>query len=308
MSISCARKRVLHRTRSTHIVDPNPEREMPILSPEHRPNLLRADCTECFGLCCVALSFERSADFALTKSAGDPCVNLTSDFACGIHERLRPSGFKGCTVFDCFGAGQKVAQTSYSGVSWRDNPASRQEMFAVFPVMRDLHEMLWYLTEAAELPLPPALSREVSAACHSVAELTELAPAELLRVDAAAQREPIVTLLAQVSEHIRSRMAVPWKRSKKTRDVAPRADLMARAFSGDSLRGANLRGAYLIAADLTDADLTLTDLIGADLRDARLHGANLSESLFLTQQQVNSALGDALTSLPSSLERPAHWV
>lgn len=308
MAISCARKRVLPRTRTAHTVDPHPESEMPVPSPENRPNLLRADCTECFGLCCVALSFERSADFALTKSAGDPCVNLTSDFACGIHERLRPSGFKGCTVFDCFGAGQKVAQTSYSGVSWRENPASQQEMFAVFPVMRDLHELLWYLTEAAELPLPPALSREVSAAYESVTELTELAPAELLRVDAATQRKPIVSLLAEVSEHIRSHMAVPWKRTKKTRDVAPRADLMGRAFSGDSVRGANLRGAYLIAADLTDADLTMTDLIGADLRDARLHGAYLRESLFLTQQQVNSALGNALTSLPSRLARPAHWV
>jgi hypothetical protein len=280
---------------------------MPIPSRDDRRDLLRADCTACFGLCCVALSFQRSADFAFDKPAGDPCVNLQSNFACGIHERLRPSGFKGCTVFECFGAGQKVAQTSYNGVSWRENPASQREMFAVFAVMQDLHELLWYLSEAAQLPLTSALVKEVSAAYRSVTKITELAPDELLRVDVQAHRESIVTLLSQVSERARSRMAAPWKMSKKTRDVGPRSDLMGRTFSGSSLRGANLRGAYLIAANLTDADLTMTDLIGADLRDARLHHANLSESLFLTQQQVNSAIGGSSTRLPRGLERPSHW-
>lgn len=280
---------------------------MPIPSRDDRRNLLSANCAECFGLCCVALSFERSTDFAINKSAGDPCVNLQPDFACGIHKRLRPSGFKGCTVFDCFGAGQKVAQTSYLGVSWRDSPSTQHEMFAVFPVMRNLHELLWYLSEAIELPLPSVLSEEVSAAYRSTTELTELNPVELLRIDGRAHREPIVMLLSTASEHIRAQMVMPWSPGKKTRDVGPRADLVGRTFSGISLRGANLRGAYLIAADLTGADLTLTDLIGADLRDARLHGADLSASLFVTQPQANSAMGDASTRLPPGIERPAHW-
>jgi len=280
---------------------------MSMPSRDHRRDLLSADCARCFGLCCVALSFQRSADFALDKPAGDPCVNLQPDFACGIHERLRPSGFKGCSVFDCFGAGQAVAQTSYQGVSWRDNPGSRQEMFAVFPVMRDLHELLWYLSEAAELHLTPGLSEQVSAAYDSTTKLARLAPDALLRLDERAHREPIVTLLGTVSEQIRRAMDAPWKPSKNTRDVGPRSDLIGRTFTDASLRGANLRGAYLIAADLTGADLTRTDLIGADLRDARLHRADLSVSLFLTQQQVNSAIGGSSTRLPAALARPAHW-
>ena len=280
---------------------------MPIPSRDDRHNFLSADCTNCFGLCCVALSFQRSADFAFDKPAAEPCVNLQPDFACGIHRQLRPSGFKGCTVFDCFGAGQKVAQRSYQGVSWREDPASQQEMFAVFPVMRDLHELLWYLSEAVELPLDPALSREVVASYTSTTNLAELIPDRLLRIDASVHREGVVTLLGRVSEHIRSRMAEPWKRTKNTRDVGPRSDLMGRTFVGTSLRGANLRGAYLIAADLTNADLTMTDLIGADLRDARLHNANMAESLFLTQQQANSAIGNSATRLPPGLQRPSHW-
>ena len=50
-----------------------------------------------------------------------------------------------------------------------------------------------------------------------------------------------------------------------------------------------------------------TDLIGADLRDADLRGANLTGSIFLTQVQVNSAIGDMHTQLPASLRHPAHW-
>jgi hypothetical protein len=280
---------------------------MPIPSRDHRRDLLRANCSDCFGLCCVALSFQRSADFAEDKPAGAPCVNLQADFGCGIHERLRPSGYKGCTVFDCFGAGQKIAQSTYRGVSWRDHPETRQQMFSVFPVMRDLHELLWYLTEAADLPLDSTLAGEVDAALASTNELTESSGPELLSIDATGHRRIVVALLGRASEQVRSAMPAPWKKSRSTRDVGPRSDLMGRSFTGTSLRGANLRGSYLIGADLREADLTLTDLIGADLRDARLERADLSRSLFLTQQQVNSAAGDSATRLPPALQRPSHW-
>jgi uncharacterized protein YjbI with pentapeptide repeats len=73
------------------------------------------------------------------------------------------------------------------------------------------------------------------------------------------------------------------------------------------MRGANLRGAYLIAADLRGADLRSADLIGADFRDADIRGADLTESIFLTQSQLNAAKGDSNTKLPPSLSRPTHW-
>jgi hypothetical protein len=50
---------------------------------------LHADCANCFGLCCVALPFAASADFAADKDAGVPCTHLRDDFGCGIHDRLR---------------------------------------------------------------------------------------------------------------------------------------------------------------------------------------------------------------------------
>ena len=85
---------------------------------------LHADCARCFGLCCVALPFARSADFAVDKPAGTPCTNLQEDFRCGIHGALRERGFAGCTVFDCFGAGQKVSQVTFGGQDWRRAPGT----------------------------------------------------------------------------------------------------------------------------------------------------------------------------------------
>lgn len=280
---------------------------MPIPSREHRRELLRADCSNCFGLCCTALAFTRSADFAFDKASGEPCVNLEADFSCGIHHRLRSTGFKGCTVFDCYGAGQKLAQRSYRGVSWMADPSTREQMFAVFPKMRQLHELLWYLSEAMELKLTAELSREVTLSYASTAQLTELEPQALLELDADAHREVIVDLLGHVSQQVRAAVGRPGKKSKATRDIGPRADLMGRKLANTNLRGTNLRGAYLIATDLSGCDFTAADLIGADLRDAQLANANLSQALFVTQQQVNSATGDSATSLPPALERPAHW-
>ncbi|MEV6929298.1 pentapeptide repeat-containing protein [Dactylosporangium sp. NPDC051485] len=119
---------------------------------------LRADCSRCFGLCCVAPTFARSSDFAIDKPAGQPCPNLGDTFRCGIHTRLRERGFAGCTVYDCFGAGQHVAQVVYEGRDWRGDPASAPRMFDVFAAVRILHELLWYLTEARHLAesLPPS--------------------------------------------------------------------------------------------------------------------------------------------------------
>lgn len=261
---------------------------------------LRADCGSCFGLCCVALPFAASTDFAIGKGAGEPCRNLRSDFRCGIHSRLREEGFKGCTVYDCFGAGQKVSQLTFEGRDWRRHPGTASEMFAVLPTMRHLHELLWYLTETLTLPAARPVHGAVRRALGETERLTQGSASELMELDVAAHRDRVNQLLLRTSELIRAR--IPGK--KKNRRGA---DLIGADLRGADLRGANLRGARLIAADLTRADLTAADLIGADFRDADLSGADLREAIFLTQAQLAAAKGDAATRLPPSLTRPAHW-
>lgn len=264
---------------------------------------LRADCGNCFGLCCVALHLVRSADFPLDKPAGEPCVNLAADFRCGIHAQLRERGFAGCTVFDCLGAGQKISQVTFGGADWRQNPGTARRMFSAFPIMRQLHELLWYLTEelslhAAQLDLD--LDADLRDAIDRVDELTRADADTLLGFDVAALRGEVNPLLLRVSELARA--DVPGRRTNHRN-----ANLFAARLRGADLRGANLRGALLIAADLRKADLRSADVTGADLRDADVRGADLSDTLFLTQGQLDAAKGDAATRLPSALRRPAHW-
>ncbi|MGP3977410.1 pentapeptide repeat-containing protein [Streptomyces sp. 8N114] len=248
---------------------------------------LRADCGSCAGLCCVALPFTASADFAVDKSAGKRCANLTAENRCSIHARLRESGFTGCSVFDCYGAGQRVTA--------REGLAPGPEMFEVFRVTRQLHELLWLLTEAEAA----GYDREAGLLIAEIDALVE-GDADVLRgVGVDAWRGRVGPVLERVSERVRSGLG--------GRDLR-RADLMGARLRGERLRGATLRGALLIAADLRGADLRQVDFLGADLRDTDLRGADLSGSLFLTQPQLNAARGDATTTVPDTLTRPAHWL
>lgn len=261
---------------------------------------LRADCERCFALCCVAPAFSASADFAINKDAGQACPNLKSDFGCGIHTHLRQQGFPGCTVYDCFGAGQKVSQVTFGGQDWRRAPRTAQQMFEVFPIMRQLHELLWYLTEALTLQPARSLRGELSLALDETERLTHNSPDSLMELDLAAHRRDVNSLLLRTSEFVRAD-------TRRKRNEHRGADLIGADLKGADLRGANLRGAYLIGADLSGADLRVADLIGADFRDADLSGADLTDSIFLTQSQLDAAKGDADTKLPPALSRPTHW-
>ena len=238
---------------------------------------LAADCSRCAGLCCVAPAFAKSSDFAIDKPAGKPCPNLGGDFRCGIHEHLEQRGFKGCTVFDCFGAGQHLTQDTFGGADFHQQP----RMLALLPVMRALHELLWYLSEALKLDEARRLHPKLRAAQERTEQLAGGTPDELAAIDLDSYRRKVNPLLSKASELARA-------------GTGPRPDhrganLIGRRLRGADLRGANLRGALLIGADLREADLRRADLTGADLRGADLRGADLTGALFVTQSQLRSA-------------------
>lgn len=241
---------------------------------------LKADCAKCFGLCCVVPAFSRSADFAIDKPAGKACLNLREDFGCGIHDHLRSAGFSGCTAYDCFGAGQHVAQVTFGGKDWRSSPSLRDSMFAVFPVMGRLHELSYYLTEALSIPAAASLLPLIQSTLSELARLTELDAVSLVALDLQPHWRRTDELLTEVSAQARAGL-----RGKDRRG----ADLIGADLRGQDLRGANLRGARLIRADLRGADLRRADMIGADLRGADLREADLTGALFLTRSQLAAA-------------------
>lgn len=260
---------------------------------------LRPDCARCFGLCCVAPGFAASADFAIDKPPGKPCPHLEPDFRCAIHERLRLEGFPGCVAFDCFGAGQRIAQMTFGGRSWRDAPETAAAMFAAFRVLRDLHELAWYLEEALGVTAGAART-ELRLALDETERLARGDAAALVNLDADRYRARVNPLLLAVSAAVRARVrpSPPDRRG---------ADLAGRDLRGTNLRAASLRGALLLGADLRGADLRSADFTGADLRGADLSGADLSGALFLVQSQLDAALGDPATRLPPAVTRPPHW-
>lgn len=120
---------------------------------------LKPDCAACAALCCMALAFDRGEDFALDKPALHPCPNL-SGHDCTIHERLEARGFRGCTLYDCLGAGQRVVQEVFGGADWQRDATLRAPMAEALGLMRRVHAGLELLGAAGALALPPGLAGE----------------------------------------------------------------------------------------------------------------------------------------------------
>jgi len=89
-------------------------------------------------------------------------------------------------------------------------------------------------------------------------------------------------------------------------------------FNGTNFVGARCDGANFRGADLRDADFSEGSVRGADLQGASLAGAsltntdvreaNFTDTIGLTQAQVNEAKGNARTVLPEGLRIPDNWL
>ena len=265
---------------------------------------LTSNCENCFGLCCVSLFFSKSEGFPIDKIAGKPCINLKDDFKCRVHKDLNKKGLKGCLAYDCFGAGQKVSQVTYRGESWKDNPSISKEMYEVFVIVRQLHEILWYLTEAFRLQSDLEVKKNLEPLIQRTEEFTKLDSQAILKIDIISHRFEVNKLLLETSKSIRNKVK---KKNSNHLKAKNNFSLMGKDLRKTELIGEDLSGYFLIAANLSGVDLSFTDLIGADLRDANIRGADLSKSIYLTQAQINSAKGDYNTRLPKTLIRPSHW-
>jgi hypothetical protein len=120
------------------------------------PSALRADCSRCAGLCCVVHAFYSVQGFAFDKPAHSACRYLTLENRCAIHTRLASRGFPGCVAFDCYGAGQRVTQELFNGMSWRtsDETAVRN-LFSAYTSFLALHRLMAMLALAEATVSPP---------------------------------------------------------------------------------------------------------------------------------------------------------
>ena len=115
------------------------------------------------------------------------------DDGCRIHATLREDGWPGCTVFECFGAGQQVSQVTYAGASWREQD-NLGEMAAVLSVMRQLARDARppRRGRARRSPDPAADARRTE-----IEALTTRDPETLLLADVDALHERVGVLLGR---------------------------------------------------------------------------------------------------------------
>jgi hypothetical protein len=104
----------------------------------------------------VALGFDRSEWFSFDKASDVACPHLLLENRCAVHASRAPRGLSGCVNYDCYGAGQRVTEELFAGVSWREHPALAPSMFDAFRTLRRVHELLLLLHEAGQLALSPS--------------------------------------------------------------------------------------------------------------------------------------------------------
>ncbi|HTQ15655.1 MAG TPA: hypothetical protein VMH86_17440 [Rhizomicrobium sp.] len=176
---------------------------------------LRADCSRCAALCCVAFAFDRSAEFGFDKPAATPCRHLGGNDRCRIHGDLHAQGFSGCVAYDCHGAGQRVVQEVFDGRSWREDPALAREMFDAFRALRKIHEWLLLLGAATRLPLD---AEEAARRAALEAALTPAAwtPASLAAFERGTLGPQVRAFLHGLRRHIANDEAVTSRTAGRT--------------------------------------------------------------------------------------------
>lgn len=258
---------------------------------------LKIDCKECSGLCCVALYCMKTDGFPMDKEAGKPCRHLASDFRCEIHSELGTQNYKGCLAYDCFGAGPKTTQLCYPDSTWKTDTQQANKIFHVFKLVFQLHQMLWYLMEAFALTSNKNLKATIDALIIENEQMIMASSDDLSELNVIKYRTKVNDVLKQIS-------ALVLGSSSKGKH---RTDYFGHDFKKVNLDKKDFSMSLMIAANLEGCSLKNTNFLGADMRDANIKNTDLSESIFLTQMQINSTKGNLNTKIPSYLSRPVTW-
>lgn len=261
----------------------------------------RIDCGKCSGLCCVALYFSKYDGFPADKMAGTPCKNLDKSFGCAIHKELGKRKMKGCLAYDCCGAGQLVTSL-YGETNWRSKPQAASEIYDVFIKTFYLQQLLWYLSEVLTLQPAKPLWEQADGFITRLRGLFRTSPKEILDFDMEEFGAKASALLRKAGGLVQKEVC-----RDKAGKAAKKKDYIGHRFQKAQLHGHDFSASLLIAASLEGCSLKGSNFLGADLRDTNLKNADLSESIFLTQGQLNAAKGNRNTRIPLHLTMPAAW-
>ena len=124
-------------------------------------------------------------------------------------------------------------------------------------------------------------------------------PKYILDIDIESYRNKINIILKQVCTSI--------IKCFKNSDNKRLTDFLGRSFKKRDMSGLDLSMKLLIATNFDSCTFDGTVFLGADTRDTDFSNADLRESVFLSQGQINSAKGNRNTKLPKHLDYPVTW-
>ena len=242
----------------------------------------------------VALALINNDDFEtdLKSKEESEYIKINSFIDNWINENMR-----GCLAYDCFGAGQKVTQYCYPDVTWKTHPEKANEIFKVFLIIFQLHQMEWYLLESLSLIKDKQLQAKIETLISENEQITYQYSDEILQFDIEKYRSKANQVLKKVSSIITTDSA--YKAHSK--------ECFGRNFKKANLNAKDFSMALMIAANLEGCSLQGTNFLGTDMRDANIKNTDLSSCVFLTQMQINSAKGNSNTKLPKNLSQPISW-
>ncbi len=260
---------------------------------------MKSDCSQCSGLCCTALFFSKMDGFPKDKIAGKPCINLLEDYRCKIHSQLEKQKMKGCIGYDCFGAGQQVTQIIYKGQTWRTLAKQSQEIFDVFCAVFRMYQMRYFLAESMLIIPAEPIREDIQSLLEENIEICQSAPKDILSFDIESYRQRVNPVLRKVCTLLQQTLHSDEKQSSKV--------FMGKSLKGRDMSGLDFSTKILIGADFSNGTFNGTIFLGADTRDTNFSNADLSEAVFLTQGQINSAKGNRNTKIPRHLYYPITW-
>ncbi|MDD2957191.1 MAG: pentapeptide repeat-containing protein [Lachnospiraceae bacterium] len=260
----------------------------------------KINCEKCCGLCCVALCFTKSDGFPKDKKAGEVCENLQVNYKCKIHSKLSRQGLKGCVVYDCFGAGQFITRHLKLSHEWKSLlPKETEKIINSYLVVLRTHQTLWYLSQCLILRLPQSEKEQAKFLINEGSTLIEK-PIEMLAV-------LDTKLFCEKSNAYLKRICTVFQTHSYSANKIQGKNYMGKNMKHKNLEKMDFSMSLLIATNLEQANLCGANFLGADMRDTNISNTDLSQCLFLTQLQINSAKGNSNTSLPSYLYKPKTW-
>lgn len=219
----------------------------------------------------------------MNKKAGTSCKHLTTHHECEIHDQLKELHYSGCMNYDCFGAGQKVAQAYFP------QGGEAHQMYDVFTKTYALYELLWYLEDALHYS-SPALVDELRVV-QGIVLATLQTKAHVLQADLMELRS----------------MVNPLLRKSVTCTANPQKQFLGYHFKNKNMMHTDFSNALLLGAKAMHCNFKGSNFIGADVRQMDVRGADLREVRFLTQAQLNAMIGNQQTKLPLHFQYPSTW-